>query len=169
MGIANLQELDDYWQTKGIFHMSWFSAIFSRNRFKQILRYLHLVDNSDNLQRTDPNYNKLFKLGDIPEKLNKAFKEMYAPSRQLSLDEQMIGTKSRIGFLQYMPKKPKKFGIKLWALCESLSGYCLRFQIYTGKAAAGTEHGLAYRVVFDLMASYLDKGFRLFLITFIRT
>ncbi len=109
-----------------------------------------MVDNSENLQRTDPNYNKLFKLGDIPEKLNKAFKEMYSPSRQLSLDEQMIGTKSRIGFLQYMPKKPKKFGIKLWALCESLSGYCLRYQIYTGKAAAGTEHGLAYRVVFDL-------------------
>ncbi len=70
MGIANLPELDDYWQTKGIFHMPWFSAIFSRNRFKQILRYLHLVDNSENLQRTDPNYNKLFKLGDISEKLN---------------------------------------------------------------------------------------------------
>ena len=122
--------------------MPWSSAIFSRNRFKQILRYLHLVDNSENLRRTDPNYNKLFKLGDIPEKLNKSFKEMYDPSRQLSLDEQMIGTKSRIGFLQYMPKKPKKFGIKLWALCESLSGYCLQFQIYTGKAAGGTEHGL---------------------------
>jgi hypothetical protein len=37
-----------------------------------------------------------------------------------------------------------------------LTGYCLQFQIYTGKSV---EHGLAYRVVFDLLKEYLDKGY----------
>ena len=46
MGIANLPEIDDYWNEKGIFHMPWFAAILSRGRFKQILRYLHLADNT---------------------------------------------------------------------------------------------------------------------------
>ena len=57
-----------------------------------------------------------------------------------------------------MLKKPKKFGIKLWVLCEALSGYCLQFQIYRGKSDDGAERGLAYRVVFDLLSSYLNKN-----------
>eukprot|EP00795_Rhopilema_esculentum_P011119 gene11119-19997_t len=77
-------------------------------------------------------------------------------------DEPTFEYKSRIGFLQYMPKKPKKFGIKLWALCETASGYCLQFQIYTGRSSDGAEHGLAVFVVFDLILPYLDKGYHLF-------
>lgn len=162
MGIANLPEIDDYWSKSSLFYMPWFTGIFTRNRFKQILRYLHLVDNSKDLPRNDPNRNRLFKLGNIVQNLNKSFREMYFPSQNLSLDEQMIGTKSRIGFLQYMPKKPKKFGIKLWALCEAATGYCLQFQVYAGKTDGTAEHGLVRRVVFDLMGYYLDKGFHLF-------
>lgn len=63
-------------------------------------------------------------------------------------------------FIQYLPKNRKKFGIKLWVLCESLTGYCLKFQIYAGKADTGiAEHRIAYRVVFDLIGNYLDKGY----------
>ena len=47
---------------------------------------------------------------------------LHAPTRNLSIDKQMIGTKSRESIIQYKPKKPKKFGKKLWALCESLTG-----------------------------------------------
>jgi hypothetical protein len=66
-----------------------------------------------------------------------------------------------------MPKNPKKFGIKLWVSCERLTGYCLQFQIYTGKAETGVpEHGLAHRVVFDLLKDYLDKGFHLYVDNF---
>jgi len=74
----------------------------------------------------------------------------------------MIGTKCRVGFIQYMPKKPKKFGIKVWVLCEALSGYCLQFQIYTGAKEGTSEKGLTYRVVFDLMDIYLTKNHHLY-------
>ena len=57
---------------------------------------------------------------------------LHARTRNLSIDKQLIGTKSRVSIIQYKPKKPKKFGIKLWALCESLTGYYFQFQIYTG-------------------------------------
>ena len=47
-----------------------------------------------------------------------------------------------------MPKKPQKFGIKVWA------------EIYSRKAEDGNlEHDLSYRVVLNLMKLYLDKGF----------
>ena len=74
----------------------------------------------------------------------------------------MIGTKARTSFLQYMPKKPKKFGVKLWALCEAASGYCLCFQQYKGKSDTGKEHGLTYRVVMDLMDGYTNKEHHLY-------
>ena len=164
MGITKLPELSDYWRT-GMTFMPWFSGIMNRDRFLKILQFLHLVDNSDALPRNDPNYNKLFKLGGIHTKINNNFSDIYQPKRSMSIDEQMIGTKSRISFLQYMPKKPKKFGIKLWALCESDSGYCVKFQIYTGKEGGG-EQGLTYRIVMYLMHDYLDKGYRIYMDNF---
>jgi hypothetical protein len=161
MGLVRLPELDDYWSTDMIMRHPWFSAVFPRTRFKQILRYLHCEDN-----RNSNKDDKLRKLRTVIDSLNDAFRQMYSPSQCLSIDESMVGTKCRISFLQYMPKKTKKFGIKLWALCESFSGYCLQFQVYTGKVDSGTEHGLAHRVVFDLMRHYLNKCYKLFMDNF---
>src|SRR4029434_5126448 len=31
-----------------------------------------------------------------------------------------------------MPKKPVRWGIKIWCLCDSLKGYCLAFNVYIG-------------------------------------
>ena len=66
---------------------------------------------------------------------------MYLPEQNLTIDEQMNSTKSRISFIQYMPRKPKKFDINMWVLCEAKTGYCLQFQIYTRKSETeGAEH-----------------------------
>jgi len=91
MGLVNLPEID---LRKGsIYGISWFSSVFKRTRFKQILRNLHLSNNEADLPRDDPNRD--------------TFQQMYAPQREICLDEPM-STKSRISFIQYMPKKPKK-------------------------------------------------------------
>ena len=45
----------------------------------------------------------------------------------------MIAFKGRLGWIQYMPKKPIKWGIKVFALCESSTGYTVRMKVYTGK------------------------------------
>ena len=164
MGVVRLPEMDDYWSTDPIMQHPWFTSIMSRTRFKQILRYLHCADNSHS--NGSNSTDKLRKLRDIVDMLNVSFRQMYTPSQCLSVDESMVDTKCRISFLQYMPKKPKKFGIKLWALCESVTGYCLQFQVYTGKVETSVEHGLAYRVVFDLMKHYLDQGYKLFMDNF---
>ena len=61
---------------------------------------------------------------------------------------------------------PKKLSIKIWASCDADTSYCLKFQIYTGASDNGAEHGLATRVVFDLMKPYLDKGYHLYVDNF---
>ena len=67
-------------------------------------------------------------------------------------DETMAKFKGRLSFRQYLPSKPTKWGVKIWSLCESTTGYTWAFQVYTGRTAGHQEHGLSHRVVVDLTA-----------------
>ena len=62
----------------------------------------------------------------------------------------MVPFKGRLSFRQYMPAKPTKWGIKLWSLCESTTGYMYNFQVYTGKEQGQGEQGLSFRIVAKL-------------------
>lgn len=65
MGVIPLPSLDEYWSIDPIMAHAWFPTVMSRNRFRQILRYLHVADNSKALDRNDPNYDELWPLLDI--------------------------------------------------------------------------------------------------------
>ena len=36
-------------------------------------------------------------------------------------------------FKQYLPTKPTKYGIKCFAICDLITGYCMRYEIYSGR------------------------------------
>ena len=138
----------------------------SRDRFLEILRYLHLVDSTLQKKKGEEGYDPLFKVRFLVDHLAAVYPQYYFPSRYLSIDEMMVGTRCRVVFLQYLPKKPTKFGIKVWVNSEAKSGYVLNFQIYTGSDERTKEKGLAYRVVMDLMEPYFHKGYCLFIDNF---
>ena len=69
----------------------------------------------------------------------------------MSIDESVIGTKARLSFFQYMPKKPTKWGVKVWVCSDAETPYIHSFEVYTGKSDLGTEHGLVYNVVMHLL------------------
>ena len=54
-------------------------------------------------------------------------------NKNISVDESMIPFKGRLQFKQRMPLKPVKYGIKLFEVCESKTGYCMKFSVYLGK------------------------------------
>lgn len=66
----------------------------------------------------------------ISNQLNERFDSAPKTAR-LCVDEQMCSTKMKHHLRQYMPKKPHKWGIKLFVLCDSF-GYAYRFEIYNG-------------------------------------
>ena len=133
----------------------------SRNRYRQILRYIHVVDNTSALTRTDPNYDRLWKVRPLIDLLPHTCAEMYNPGQQLSIDESMIGTKCRISFIQYLPAKPTKWGIKVWMCSDAATGYILSFSIYTGKDpnVSISPNGLGYDVVIRLLENKFNKGY----------
>ena len=160
MGLVNLPSVHDYFATDPILSHPWFPSIMSRRRFCQISQYLH-VSNEDQY----PN-DKLAKIRSFVDHLVPAFQKHWTPHREISIDEQMIGTRCRVGFIQYMPKKPVKFGVKNWVLADSVFPYVCNFQIYTGKDERTSEDGLVSRVVMDLVEPYLNRNHRLYMDNF---
>ena len=61
--------------------------------------------------------------------------------------------KGRLSFLQYMPKKPTKWGLKAWMLADSHTGYTWNWDLYTGKEEGTSSDALGTRVVVHLVRS----------------
>ena len=122
----------------------------SSRRFELIMRFLHLNDSASQPQRGEPSFDKLYKVRPFMTLVLQNFKDNYIPSQQLSIDESMISYKDRLSFIQYLPKKPHKWGMKAWVLADSLNGYLWGWKLYTGKDGSSGGPGLAHRVVMDL-------------------
>ena len=60
------------------------------------------------------------------------FRGAYTLNRELSVDEAMVGFKGRLSFIQYLPKKPTKWGMKAFVLADSSTGYVYNWRLYTG-------------------------------------
>lgn len=70
----------------------------------------------------------------------------------VTVDEQLLAFKKRCGFKQFMPKKPSRYGLKFWVLCDSQSYFVWNMQPYLGKkAGAKPEKNQGRRVVLDLV------------------
>lgn len=97
---------------------------------------------------------------------------VYTPGEFLSLDEAMVPWKGRLSFRQYLPNKPDRFGVKLYVISESVSGYISNFEIYTGKDfdpnpdGDESEHdkGHSYNVVMGMLrgGDFLNKGYSIY-------
>ena len=123
-----------YWSTKWPFSNSTFSNIMSGRRFELLMSYLHLNDISQMPDRSSPNYDKLYRVRPFLDRIITAFREVYTPSREIAIDESIIGFKGRLSWIQYMPKKPTKWGIKAWVLADSKTGYVHNLQLYSGNS-----------------------------------
>ena len=133
MSIDSKPRIEDYWSTSWPFSTKAFSSIMSRNKFQLLLQFLHLNDAKGYIKRGEQGYDPLYKIRPLMECLIKSFKSMYRLGKQIAIDESMIGFKGRLWFIQYMPKKPTKWGMKAYVLADSVSGYTHSWQLYAGK------------------------------------
>ena len=51
----------------------------------------------------------------------------------VTVDEQLYPFRGRCRYIQYIPSKPAKYGLKFWALCDSTTRYCWKIEMYTGR------------------------------------
>lgn len=82
--------------------------------------------------KNSPTYDKLYKVRPFLNMMQENFEKYFFPNCEVAVDEYMIKFKGRNSMKQYLPLKPIKRGYKVWMLADK-SGYCLKFDVYTGK------------------------------------
>ena len=161
MGLVPMPAIDDYWKLDPHFNFGPISSHISRNRFREISRFLHFVDNATLPTRGEEGYDKLGKVRPIIDAVSAAIRVSYAPSKEIAVDEAMIAFQGLSAIKQYMPLKPVKRGIKVWCLADSNNGYIHAFDVYTGKTET-KEDGLGTRVVLMLSSHLQDCNHHLY-------
>ena len=154
MGVNQLPEIRDYWSTNPALHYAPIADRISRDRFEEITRFLHFVDNSTLPARGHPSYSRLQKVAPVVKEVNEACRRLYYPHCQVSVDEAMIAFKGRSSMKQFVPKKPIKRGFKIWVLADALNGYFCNIIPYTGATKSSPVRGLGEKVVLELSKPY---------------
>ena len=167
MGLVQMPALDDYWSVDPFLHYPAISSRIPRQRFRDIARYLHFVDNSSLVPRGQLGYDKLGKIRPFIEHCSRVFLESYHPHCECAVDEAMIPFQGRSTLKQYMPMKPTKRGIKVWVRADSHNGYFSQFDVYQGRGSnTSPEFGLGGSVVKILTRPLVRKYHHVFMDNF---
>ncbi|XP_037106245.1 piggyBac transposable element-derived protein 3-like [Syngnathus acus] len=133
-GYHQLPSRRHYWNTDEDLHCALRRWAMSRNRFEEIIRYIHCADNA-HLNSSD----RMTKLRPMMDILNARFGEAYPMDCNLDLDEAMIEYFGRHGCKQAIRNKPVRFGFKAWCLNSGTNGFLLHFDIYQGASVDASE------------------------------
>lgn len=125
MGVVQMPNVRDYFAKESIYEPV--ASVMSRNRFQQLCRYLHFVDNTDeSIDRND----KAWKIRPFLDILRENFLKV-TPEEYQAVDEISIAYKGQKGPRQYNPRKPHKWHFTVHARAGA-SGFVYDFEVYTG-------------------------------------
>ena len=133
-----------------------FNKAMSRNRFQQLTRTLRFDTKATRDERRQR--DKLAPIREIHDKFASRCRAVYRPGDQVCVDEQLVAFRGRCPFKVYIPSKPGKYGIKVWACCDVDTAYCCNLEVYTGKQGRGPEVGQPTRVVLQMTEHLSNSG-----------
>ncbi|XP_051915601.1 piggyBac transposable element-derived protein 4-like [Hippocampus zosterae] len=126
-----------------------FCATMSLQTFHVLSRVIRFDNRETRVARRA--LDKLAPIREVWDKWVERLPSMYNPGPEVTVDERLVPFRGRCPFRQYIPNKPAKYGVKIWAACDARSSYAWNMQIYTGKSASGmAERNQGMRVVLDL-------------------
>lgn len=151
-----------FWSKRPILSTPFFRNIMSELKYGLIMKFLHF-ENSEAFDESLYRNPKLRKVSELHNLLVQRFKCVYVPKQEISVDESLIAHKGRLGWKQYIPSKRARFGIKLFQLCESESGYIWNSCIYTGKGTVFDDDynhlGVSTKSVMTLLHDLKGQGY----------
>ena len=163
-GLNHVPSYRQYWSTDPFLGNEGIKRVMPLRRFEKLTEYFHLTDRSREAAKGTPNYDRLAKIRPLIDIVSEACPKYNKPSACQSIDEGMIGFRGRVNYLQYMPLKPIKRGIKIFIRCDSETGYMNQFDVYLGKAGEddASENGFCFDIVDKLTKPIRYKYHRVF-------
>lgn len=163
MGFVKKPSVAQYWSTNELISTPLFGKVMSRNRYQELMRYLHFADNTDNSNSDD----KLKKLRPYYDAVVTSFSQALLPGEHISIDESLIRFFGRLSFKTYMGKKSAKYGMKAYKAC-GVEGYTYKFELHI-KSKSNDENEVytgVNRIVMSLLRDYLDRGRKIWMDNF---
>jgi len=123
--------VEHHWavSSKGALPAGTWSRFISRQRFRDLNRFLHFSDNKDPMAKKD----RAWKIRPVVETLQRTFRTAFEVGRWVAFDEMVIPSRSSRNTVRiYLKNKPHKYGTKLFAVCCGETNYCIRIEVYCG-------------------------------------
>lgn len=141
---ANHQSMDELWDIRKSCPL--YHASMTLKRFQNLLRFIRF-DDREKRDKSD----RLAPVRHILELFIKQLSKHFIPSEYLTIDEQLVPFRGRCAFIQYMPTKPCKYGIKFWVLSDVECRYIISLEMYAGKVGNTIQRNLSRNVVLRLI------------------
>lgn len=143
----------DEWSDKH----SFFKDVMSRTRFLQLFWAFHVCPPAPPTPGVQARGQKVKNVVDY---LDKKCRENFIPGKKIAIDESTVGFKGRIIFKMYNPQKPTKWGLRVYVLADSQTGYVSVILPYYGTPTTQSliRPDLAFtaRVVLQLCTTLLE-------------
>ncbi|KRZ50798.1 PiggyBac transposable element-derived protein 2 [Trichinella nativa] len=115
MGVVALPQFKMYWSAD--FRVDSIANSMSRNRFIELLRFLHFNDNEQAvLDRHHPSYDTFYKVRPLLDLFLQSCRGLKNEEKH-SIGQSVIPFKGRCGIRQPLPCKPNKWEIKIYVRC----------------------------------------------------
>ncbi|XP_071051398.1 piggyBac transposable element-derived protein 3-like [Onthophagus taurus] len=158
MSIIQLPSTRSYW--KSSMAIPAICDVMSCNRFEEIKKFLHFNDNNNQVNQGE-RHDKLYKIRPFLSKVRERL--LTIPKEEhMAVDEQIIPTKARSHLKQYNPKKPHKWGYKVFVL-SGVSGFSYDFDIYAGATELPPNQpdlGMSSNVVVSSVIDFLKLNLK---------
>lgn len=125
---------EDLWNRNGI-GVELFWLTMSLQRFRFLLRAIRMDDKETRPQRQQ--MDKLAAVRDIFDSFVSRCQRNYSISQFATVDEKLEAFRGRCSFKQYIPSKPNKYGIKIFALVCAKTFYTSNMEVYVGQQPEG--------------------------------
>ena len=128
------------WQEGYGFDFSLVRNAMTEKAYKQHRRFLVFCDRERQVNYGQPGFRRLYPVEYLIEHFRGRWKSNWTMGSRMAVDEAMIlYSGKKIDFVQYMPAKPIKHGVKVYALCCADTGYCFAFEIYEGSSTLSNK------------------------------
>lgn len=158
MGTIPLTNMQEYWSVKDNSRIPFFSKIFTRKRFNQIFWMLHLK--TPNPAKNDIR-TRIQRASNFLEYINSRFSDYFIPGENICVDESVVKFKGKISFITYNPNKPTKWGIRIYVLADSETGYVYSILPYYGSITSENlprpDLLVSTRITLHLYQQLLDR------------
>lgn len=125
---------EDLWRVDGT-GVEIFRLTMSLQRFRFLLQHLRFDDLETREARRA--VDRLAPIRVMFDMFVQNCESAFTPFQYVTIDEKLEAFRGRCIFRQYIPNKPNKYGIKIYALCDPKVFYTCKMEVYVGKQPPG--------------------------------